>query len=58
MKTSADEIEHWARWALAEADRIDPLRNGRFLETPDHSFCPVGSEDGFGFHPSESDSDE
>lgn len=56
MNTPAEEVERWAQWALAEADRIDPVRNGRFLETPDRSFSPVGSEDGF--HRSESDSDE
>jgi hypothetical protein len=50
----ADEVERWAQWALAEADRIDPVRNRRFLETPDRSY--VASEDGF--HPTESDSDE
>lgn len=27
-----EEIEVWATWALAEADRIDPVRSGRFLE--------------------------
>jgi hypothetical protein len=27
-----EEIERWARRALAEADRIDPVRNGRFLK--------------------------
>jgi hypothetical protein len=52
MKTATDEIERWAR----EADRIDPVRNGRFLEVPDRSFCPVGSEDGF--QRTASDSDE
>jgi len=26
------EIEAWAAWALAEADRIDPIRSGRFLD--------------------------
>jgi hypothetical protein len=53
---TTEEIERWAQWALAEADRIDPVRNGRFLETPDRSFSRVGSEGGF--HRSESDSDE
>lgn len=23
----------WARWALAQADRIDPVRSGRFVES-------------------------
>lgn len=27
-----DKVEAWATWALAEADRIDPVRSGRFLE--------------------------
>lgn len=53
---TTEEVERWAQWALAEADRIDPVRNGRFLETPDRSFSLSGSEDGF--HRSESDSDE
>lgn len=26
-----EKIEVWATWALAEADRIDPIRSGRFL---------------------------
>ncbi len=26
-----DKIEAWATWALAEADRIDPIRSGLFL---------------------------
>jgi hypothetical protein len=52
----AEEVERWAQWALAEANRIDPVRNGRFLEAPDRSFSPVGLEDGF--HRSEGDSDE
>ena len=26
-----EKIEAWATWALAEADRIDPIRSGRFL---------------------------
>ena len=47
MNTPAEEIERWAHWALAEADRIDPVKTGRFLEAPDRSFCPDGSEDGF-----------
>lgn len=56
INAPAEEVERWAQWALAEADRIDPVRNGRFLETHDRSFSPVGSEDGF--HRTESDSDE
>lgn len=27
-----EKVETWAAWALAEADRIDPVRSGRFLE--------------------------
>lgn len=27
-----EKVEAWAAWALAEADRIDPVRSGRFLE--------------------------
>jgi hypothetical protein len=26
-----EKIEAWATWALSEADRIDPIRSGRFL---------------------------
>ena len=26
------EVEAWARWALAEANRIDPVRSGAFLK--------------------------
>ncbi|MGY8704599.1 hypothetical protein RAD16_02490 [Bradyrhizobium sp. 18BD] len=55
VNTPAEEVERWAQWALAEADRIDPVRNGRFLEAPDRSFYLDGSEDGFRL--SEGDSD-
>lgn len=27
-----EKIEAWATWALSEADRIDPIRSGRFLD--------------------------
>jgi hypothetical protein len=27
-----EKVEAWSRWALAEADRVDPSVNGRFLE--------------------------
>jgi hypothetical protein len=27
-----DVIERWSKWALAEADRIDPVKSGRFLK--------------------------
>ena len=29
---SFDAIERWSKWALAEADRIDPIKTARFLE--------------------------
>lgn len=29
---AAEKIEAWASWALAQADRIDPVVTGRFLE--------------------------
>ncbi|WP_457811356.1 hypothetical protein [Sinorhizobium meliloti] len=31
---SADELEEWASWALAQADRIDPVLSRRFLKRP------------------------
>jgi hypothetical protein len=30
---SAEETERWAKWALEQADRIDPVRSARFLDT-------------------------
>lgn len=27
-----DAMERWSKWALAEADRIDPVKSARFLE--------------------------
>lgn len=27
-----EKVETWATWALAEADRLDPIRSGRFLD--------------------------
>jgi 23S rRNA pseudoU1915 N3-methylase RlmH len=27
-----EELEQWSKWALAQADRIDPAVGGRFLE--------------------------
>jgi hypothetical protein len=27
-----DQIERWTKWALAQADRIDPTSSGRFLK--------------------------
>ena len=29
--TPVDAVHRWSHWALAEADRIDPVHNGRFL---------------------------
>jgi hypothetical protein len=29
---SPDAIERWSKWALKEADRIDPIKSARFLE--------------------------
>jgi hypothetical protein len=29
---SPDAIERWSKWALTEADRIDPVQSARFLE--------------------------
>lgn len=28
---SSEAMERWLKWALAEADRIDPVRSARFL---------------------------
>ena len=33
LQASADEFERWAEWALAQADRIDPVANGTALES-------------------------
>ena len=32
LSTSEESIERWAHWALAQADRIDPVRSARFLD--------------------------
>jgi hypothetical protein len=29
---SPDAVERWSKWALAQADRIDPVRSARFLD--------------------------
>ena len=29
----SDELTEWAAWALVQADRIDPVRSGRFVES-------------------------
>jgi hypothetical protein len=35
LEVPADRLDAWTAWALAEADRIDPSLNGRFLDCPD-----------------------
>lgn len=35
VSVSGDKVEQWSRWALAEADRIDPVKSGRFLQGHD-----------------------
>lgn len=30
---ASDDLEAWAAWALAQAERIDPVRSGRFVES-------------------------
>jgi hypothetical protein len=30
--SSTDDVEQWSKWALAQADRIDPAIGGRFLK--------------------------
>jgi hypothetical protein len=32
IATPADELVRWTGWALAQADRIDPVKNRRFLQ--------------------------
>ena len=29
----ADDLERWSKWALAQADRIDPAIGGSFLKS-------------------------
>ncbi len=29
----ADKLEAWVKWAFAQADRIDPVLSGRFVES-------------------------
>ena len=29
--SSSEELERWSQWALAQADRIDPVMGGAFL---------------------------
>lgn len=42
---SADALEAWAEWALAQADRIDPVRSGRFVESMQDPEEPDETED-------------
>ncbi len=28
-----DELERWANWALSQADQLDPVKSGRFLDS-------------------------
>jgi len=35
--SSAEDIERWATWALEQADRIDPVKSARFLDTSGES---------------------
>ena len=39
LRVSADEFERWAEWALAQADRIDPVANGTALGSPLDEAC-------------------
>jgi hypothetical protein len=32
---SAEKMAGWSEWALAQANRIDPVRNARFIDTFD-----------------------
>jgi hypothetical protein len=32
---SADKVQRWSEWALAQADRIDPVRSGHFIDSFD-----------------------
>ncbi len=32
---SAEKMQRWSEWALAEADRIDPVRSARFIDAFD-----------------------
>jgi hypothetical protein len=32
VSISLDAVEQWSKWALSEADRIDPVKTARFLE--------------------------
>jgi hypothetical protein len=31
--SSTEALERWSQWALAQADRIDPVRGGAFLKS-------------------------
>lgn len=46
---SADELEAWASWALAQADRLDPVRSGRFVQRMKDPEEPNEDENGTDF---------
>ncbi|MGA2814655.1 MAG: hypothetical protein ABSG16_24960, partial [Candidatus Acidiferrum sp.] len=33
VASSGEDLERWCQWALAEAERIDPVVGGKFLLT-------------------------
>lgn len=37
---SINELESWSIWALAQADRIDPVRTGRFIDSMNDELPP------------------
>jgi hypothetical protein len=32
---SVEEMQRWSKWALAQADRVDPVRSARFIDSFD-----------------------
>ena len=45
---SADDLEAWAAWALSQAERIDPVRSGRFVESMrDEALIEATDTEGF-----------
>lgn len=34
-EVSAEEMQIWSKWALAQADRMDPVRSARFIDSFD-----------------------
>lgn len=46
---SADELEAWASWALTQADRLDPVRSGRFVQRMKDPEEPNEDENGTDF---------